>query len=420
MGLHLYDYLFIYAFFSIWLLLLYHIVLAYYGYKYHGELSKLSKKSLIENLKHHPFVSVIVPAYNEEKVILHTVHAILNMEYPKECFELIVINDNSSDRTGEILYELKEDYPSLRVINVTPEQGGGRGKAAALNRGLKISNGEYIAVYDADNIPEKKALIYLVTALEEDPSLGCVCGKFRCRNKDRNLLTRFINLETLGFQWLSQAGRWRLFKISTIPGTNFLIRKDLLNEIGGWNEEAITEDTELSIRIYQKGFKIKFFPLSVTWEQEPENWKVWFKQRTRWVKGNIYVIKRYFHLIFHIYKYRIGMDIFYFLSIYFLLISSILISDFIFLLTFFNIIELTLEGPFLILWVLAYVLFVLEMATAVSLEKGENNLKNVFYIALMYLTYSQAWIVLTLRSFFLMIQDQITGRPVHWYKTERF
>lgn len=434
MGLTSMDFLFLYALISIWIMLLYHIFLAFSGYRYHEEVYR-DPGAVLSAIKEYPFVTILVPAHNEEKVIGRTVRAIMNMDYPQDKFELIVINDCSSDRTGEILQELQEDYNNLKVITVLPPEGG-KGKAAALNRGLREAKGEYIVVYDADNTPERMALRYLVAAIVQDPQLASVVGKFRTRNKDRNILTRFINIETLGFQWISQAGRWKLFNISTIPGTNYIIRKSILDRLGGWNEKAITEDTELSIRVYEMGYredtefsmelyglgyKIKFFPLAVTWEQEPETWKVWLKQRTRWVRGNIYVIGEYLFKLLSIKRKIIALDILYFFSIYFLFLSSVLISDIIFISEILGISNLTLEGPFFVLWVLAYILFVIEMAIAVNLEKGEGNLKNILLIALMYFTYCQMWILLTVRSFYLSFKDRLMGvKTVKWYKTERF
>src|SRR5229473_83084 len=81
---------------------------------------------------------------------------------------------------------------------------------------------------------------------------------------------------------LSWIRRWKLLKIATLPGTNFIVRKEVLEEGGGWDEEALTEDAELSLRILEAGHRIKFVPYAVTWEQEPETFGVWFRQRTRW------------------------------------------------------------------------------------------------------------------------------------------
>ncbi len=91
---------------------------------------------------------------------------------------------------------------------------------------------------------------------------------------------------------MAQAGRQQLFHLCTIPGTNYVIRRDLLEQIGGWDVKALAEDTEISFRVYQNGYRIGFEPHAVTWEQEPQTFEVWFHQRTRWVKGNIYVIAK--------------------------------------------------------------------------------------------------------------------------------
>ncbi|MCX7709567.1 MAG: glycosyltransferase [Clostridia bacterium] len=418
MSLSILDILFIYCLVSVWILLFYNIILCYQGYLYYNEVNKESN-SILKDMRDWPFVSIMIPAHNEEKVIEKTVLAMKKLDYPDENYEIMVINDNSSDRTGEILKGLKEKVSNLVIITTKPPEGG-KGKSGALNAGLKHVKGEFIVVYDADNTPERSALKYLVAAILKDSSLGAVIGKFRTRNKNVNILTKFINIETLSFQWMAQAGRWKLFKVATIPGTNFIIRKSILDQLGGWDEKAVAEDTELSIRIYESGYRIRFFPLAVTWEQEPEKWRVWLKQRTRWVRGNIYVIKKYFSLIFKLKKGIISFDILYFFSTYFLFLSSVIISDIIFILGMLDIARISLTGPFSVLWILAYLLFILEVSIALSLERGENTLKNVLYVALMYFTYCQAWIVLVIRSFYINTKDWITGKKITWYKTERF
>ncbi len=105
----------------------------------------------------------------------------------------------------------------------------------------------------------------LVAELLQSDRLAAVIGKFRTRNKEATVLTRFINIETLSFQWMAQAGRQRLFKLCTIPGTNYVIRREILEKIGGWNVKALAEDTEISFRVYQMGYRIKFQPRAVTW-----------------------------------------------------------------------------------------------------------------------------------------------------------
>ncbi|HCL4438036.1 glycosyl transferase family 2 [Clostridium botulinum] len=413
------DYLFIFSLVSIWMLLFVNIILSLAGYRYYLKTLNSELKGL-ENEK-YPKVSILVPAHNEEKVIGRTVKSILLLNYPKDKMELIVINDNSSDNTKEILKQIQEEYRSynFKIIN-TDNMTGGRGKSNALNIGYKHSSGDFIAVYDADNTPDKNALKYLMETIIEDEHLGAVIGKFRTRNKDRNMLTRFINIETLSFQWMCQAGRWNLLNLCTIPGTNFVVRKNIIQKLNGWDPKAIAEDTEISFRIYELGYKIKFVPYSVTWEQEPENLKVWFKQRTRWAKGNIYVLLKYFKNMFKGTSKDIIFDIFYFFSVYFLFLSSVIISDILFIVGIFLNINLHVTGNFNVLWILAYVLFVLEVSLTLTLEKGESNKENLILVPIMYFTYCQMWMIVALRGIIQYIRDKLFKKEIKWYKTERF
>lgn len=413
------DYIFILSLFSIWILLLFNAWLAFAGYTFFKETEE-RKIDIVNGIKNYPMVSVLVPAHNEEKVIERSILAILNMNYPKSKRELIVINDNSRDNTGKILDEIKLRFPDENIkIITTDSKTGGKGKGNALNIGLKHTTGEYIVVYDADNTPEAMSLYYLVYEIINFQNYGAVIGKFRTRNKDKNLLTRFINIETLSFQWMIQGGKWKKFGICLLPGTNFIIRKDLLEKLGGWDAKAIAEDSELSIRIYMSGFKIAFMPRAVSWEQEPETLNVWFRQRTRWVKGNIYVINK-FLFPFPKCSGPILVDLIYRFLESFLFFIMVLLSDAIFLLGLFNIVKISLPGNFIIIWILAYVLFILEINISLMLEKGEYNLSNFFLVVIMYLTYCQCWIAVCISGIYSYLRDAILKREHRWYKTERF
>lgn len=414
-ALSFWDYAFIFSMVLVWLVLLYHILLTYLGYRYYLKSRDYEKEP--NTLPYYPFVSVLVPAHNEEKVIGNTVDAIARSNYPQEKFEIIVINDSSTDKTGEVLREKQKLYPNLKVLEIKPPLGA-KGKSNALNQGLKIAQGEYIVVYDADNTPERKAILNLVKFIIKDPKLGAVVGKFRTRNKDRSILTKFINIETLSFQWLVQAARNYFLGLTTIPGTNFIIRKSLLEKIGGWNIHSLTEDTELTIRIYNEGYRIMWIPTAVTWEQEPERLRIWIKQRTRWARGNISVIATYLKNILSL-RPIIAFDLIYFAYIYLAAFSSILISDIIFLLGLAKVIKLNVGGPLMVIWILAYILFITETFISLSLERGEGNIENFILICLMYFTYCQLWLFVVLRALFFTIRDKITGKTMKWYKTER-
>ncbi|TYC82231.1 glycosyltransferase family 2 protein [Acetobacterium wieringae] len=416
--MNVFDYIMVINIFLIWSLLFVNIVLIVAGYVYY---LKVEQQKPPEISGEYPFVSIMVPAHNEGVVIVKTVAALLAFDYPEDRYEIIVINDNSSDNSAELLKEIQDDNPgrNLVVIN-TDNITGGKGKSNALNIGYQQAKGDFIAIYDADNTPEHKALRYLAAELKADDSLGAVIGKFRTRNKEVNLLTRFINIETLSFQWMAQAGRWQLMKLCTIPGTNFILRRTIIEAIGGWDEKAVAEDTEISFRIYLMGYKIKFQPKAVTWEQEPQTLGVWFRQRTRWVKGNVYVLIKNIGYLVDKDARKIRFDIFYFLSTYFLLLTALVVSDIIFFMNMAGLVSTSIQGFSNLLWFTAFVMFVLGVFIALTTEKGEMSVANFFIIALMYFTYCQMWIIVTVYGVFQYLKDRIKKQDSKWYKTERF
>ncbi|CAH1196866.1 Poly-beta-1,6-N-acetyl-D-glucosamine synthase [Paenibacillus allorhizoplanae] len=412
------DILMLISVFCIWSLLLVNVVLIVAGYLYYIQIEN---KPVAPIEGEPPFVSIMVPAHNEGKVITKTVESLLALSYPHNRYEIIVINDNSSDNSSVLLGNLQSKYPGRNLIILnTDNVKGGKGKSNALNLGFKLSKGELIAIYDADNTPEKTALTYLVSEITHDASLGAVIGKFRTRNRDASLLTRFINVETLSFQWMAQAGRWKLFKLCTIPGTNFIVRRSIIEQMGGWDVKAIAEDTEISFRIYLMGYKIKFQPKSVTWEQEPQTVKVWFKQRTRWAKGNIYVIVKNIPLLFKRSARNIHFDILYYLSIYVLLLTSLVMSDLLLILHALGYVSTTIASFSSFLWGLAIILFILGTFITLVTEKGEMKLSNVWIIMLMYVSYCQMWMLVAAYGMYAYLKDLVFKREAKWYKTERY
>ena len=398
----------------IWFMIGYQFIFSVYGYK--NFIKSMKEKKEIDKLEFDfPTCTILIPAHNEEKVIANTIEAMMNLQYPKDKLKIMVINDGSKDATKEII-EGYASRDSRVVLFDVPKGQGGKGKSRALNLGVKQVQSDVIAIYDADNTPDPMALHYLVAQLLLHKDLGAVIGKFRTVNKNRNLLTRFINIETLSFQSMLQAGRWELHNIATLPGTNFVIWRSIIDELEGWDEEALTEDSELSIRIYELGYKIKFLPYAITYEQEPETWKVWIKQRVRWVRGNNYVISKFFKHIPHFKHKRLKWDFIYTLALYYVFFIAIILSDILFVTSILGFISIPLPGPFTVVWIMAFFLFLFEILLAISFDK-EDNVKNIGLILLMYFTYCQLWIFVMLKAFYL---ENIKREGHVWDKTVRF
>ncbi|GAE94573.1 dolichol-phosphate mannosyltransferase in lipid-linked oligosaccharide synthesis cluster [Gracilibacillus boraciitolerans JCM 21714] len=380
---------------------------------------KETAKQWQQNVPYYPTVSILIPAHNEEMVIEDTLEAMSNLTYPTEQLQVLVINDNSNDRTGEICEAYGKRFPFIEVIHTKPPNGG-KGKSAALNNGLAHTTGEIICVYDADNTPEPDAIYWLVLGLVNDPKAGAVVGKFRVLNANKNFLTRLINIETLTFQWLAQAGRWFWFKLATIPGTNFAVRKSILEELNGWDEGALSEDTELSFRIYDLGYHIRFFPNAITWEQEPETLKVWWRQRTRWARGNLYVIFKFFFHFFKLKHKRVGLDLIYFMFTYVFFFGGVILSHSLFLASLIFDVQLSVGFVSYLLLISGFLLFIIEELLALSFEKDQLTKKNVLTVILMYFTYSQMWLFLVVYAAFIEVKRVLLKQEVTWYKTKRF
>ncbi len=409
------DLLFLASAIGIWLFLLFNVVLTFFAF-IHGLTSEKERQRLFSEPFPLPFVSILIPAHNEGVVIRRTIEAMLEQNYPRERFEIVVINDGSDDDTAEIVRDLASRHRNVKLVDV-PKGEGGKGKSRALNIGLEHAMGDVISVFDADNRPEPNSLRYLVANLVDDPKLGAVLGKVRTINARQNLLTRFINIEFISFQWIMQGGRYKIFNLATLPGTNYVIWRKVLEKAGRFDEEAIAEDAELSIRLYELGYRIKFVPYAVTWEQEPQQLKVFIRQRTRWAQGMDYIIRKFLKVAFQMKNRRIMVDLFYMFSLYYIFFFALILSDVIALLGLLGVIKLGLVGPFTFIWFLAAMLFFMELLIAVSLEE-EENFTNIVLAFLMYITYCQIWIVVVFRAAILGMLRKRRGTV--WDKTIRY
>lgn len=408
----------LYAIVAIWVLMIINIVLSIGGFIYYMNVYKGNGHI---PLKEYPMVTIMVPAHNESIVIRRTVQALLKFDYPQDKYEIIVINDNSSDDSAEVLANIQKENPDrmLTIIN-TDSVTGGKGKSNALNIGFRQAKGSIISIYDADNTPQPDALGLLVENLMADEKLGAVIGKFRTRNRNASILTRFVNIETLAYQCMNQAGRYFFFKLCTIPGTNYVIRRSILEEMGGWDIKALSEDTEISFRIYRMGYYIKMMPLAVTWEQEPHLLKVWFKQRTRWAKGNLYVLAKNFKYVFDAKAGPMRLDVLYYGMVYFLMLSALVCSDTIFVLGLLGFLHVTLAGFSMLLWGMAILVFVANVMITLAAEKNEFSMESALLVLLMLFTYSKMWVFVVLKALWLTMQDVIFKKEVKWDKTVRY
>ena len=410
----------IYAIAAIWFMMLLNVVLSIGGFIYIYRCNQSDGHIPLAD-DEYPMVSVLVPAHNEGLVVQRTVRSLLNFDYPDEKYEIIVINDNSSDDTESIIAGLAAEFPQNRLMCISTDKVvGGTGKSNALNIGFSAAKGSVIAIYDADNTPEPGALRLLVENLVADPKAGAVIGKFRTRNRNASILSRFVNIETLSHQCMNQAGRFFFFKLCTSPGTNYVIRREIVEQVGGWDVKALSEDTEISFRIYRMGYYIKQLPQAVTWEQEPHLLPVWFRQRVRWAKGNIYVMMKNFKYTFDRKAGPMRLDALYYALTYSIMLSSLVASDLIFLGGLLGKVTVRLGGFSTGLWGMAILVFIASMMLTLSLERNEFNLESLALVALMLFTYAKLWVFVVVKAMWDLLMDALLKREVKWDKTVRY
>jgi len=398
----------------IWFLVIYQFILTLGGLTLFRK-SLRERATILDNLTDLPRITILVPAHNEEMVIERTIEHLLGLNYPTDRLGVLVIDDASTDKTLEILRRLEKLDSRLRIYHRSPEVGG-RGKAAALNAVLPYIESDFIAIYDADNCPEPDALKLLMARFMINPDLGAVVGKFRTGNKRKNILTRFINIEGLCFQNVVQSGRWQILGVAALSGTNYIIRRQVLEALGGWDEEALAEDSELSIRMYQHGYQIAFVPYSASWEQEPETFKVWVKQRTRWARGNNYAIAKLVRNFRASQSKCQAIEMLFTLLVPYCFLFAVTISYFILILSLCQV--QIVKVPFFIsaFWIAALFVYLAEMAMVLSYDE-EHSWLNLLISFIMYFSYCQMWLIPVIRALYA---DCIRRDKRIWDKTVRF
>jgi cellulose synthase/poly-beta-1,6-N-acetylglucosamine synthase-like glycosyltransferase len=252
-----------------------------------------------------PKYSFIVPTKNEESVIRRCLDGILNIDYPKDKIQVVVVDGRSVDNTIKICSEFEQKYPG--IFKVISEQNT-NGKPAALNLALPYTNGAIIAVFDADSLPEKDVLSK-VTSYFSDSSIQAVQGRTTSINEKSSVLTRVIAMEEKAWFQMLLSGREKLQLFVPLTGTCQFIRRNVLEELGGWDENSLTEDVEFALRLIEKNHRIKYAPDVCSGQETPSALRSLVKQRVRWYRGYMETALKYGRLLDHINKRNIDAEI---------------------------------------------------------------------------------------------------------------
>ena len=225
-----------------------------------------------------PFVSIIVPAYNEELVVERTIRSLLASNYTK--YEIIVVDDGSQDDTSKVVADKFGSEPRVRLFTVA-----NAGKAAALNTGLRHARGELIIALDADTLFDPQTVGALAHRFY-DQDLGAIAGNAKVGNRV-NLVTRWQALEYITSQNMDRRAFASLNCITVVPGAVGAWRKDLLVEVGGFPSDTLAEDQDLTLRIRRLGYLIGYEETAIAWTEAPHDLRSLAKQRFRWAYGTL-------------------------------------------------------------------------------------------------------------------------------------
>ena len=252
-----------------------------------------------------PKFSIIVPTKNEENVIRRCLDGIFSFDYPKNKMQIIVVDGKSIDDTGKICSEFIEKYPeNIQFICEKTVKG----KPAALNLALPYINGDIVGVFDADSLPENDALLK-VASYFEDKKIMALQGRTTSINEKNNALTRVIAMEEKAWFQALMTGREKLQLFVPLTGSCQFVRANILEELGGWDENSLTEDVELALRLVEKKHLIKYAPDVCSGQETPNKLGPLVKQRVRWYRGYMETAIKYGRLLDNLNKRTVDAEI---------------------------------------------------------------------------------------------------------------
>jgi len=233
-----------------------------------------------------PKVALVVPCYNEQDNVFETVSTLLLHEYPN--FEVIAVNDGSSDSTAEVLDAMARIHPRLRVIH----QARNQGKAVALNTAAVMTDAEFLVCIDGDALLDRNAARWMMWHMLHSSRVGAVTGNPRVRNRSTLLgkiqVGEFSSI--IGLIKRAQRTYGRLFTVSGVVGA---YRRAALHDVGYWSKEMMCEDIDISWKLQMKHWDVRLEPAALCWILMPETFRGLWRQRLRWAVGGMQVMFKF-------------------------------------------------------------------------------------------------------------------------------
>ncbi len=236
------------------------------------------------NLDTYPSVTVLIPAYNEERNIENTLKAATSIDYPE--YEVVVVDDASTDRTAEIVTHYV-NRGKVRLIRKLVNQG----KAMALNDAIPCTNGEILLIIDADASPDPDILKYMVPHFRF-PRVAAVTGNPRVANR-KTLLGKLQSIEFTSIISLQRRAQRVWGRIMTMSGVVGAFRRSALIDVGQYSPEMATEDIDLTWKLHLRHYDVRYEARAIVWMRVPQSLSGLWKQRRRWTLGLSQVLRRH-------------------------------------------------------------------------------------------------------------------------------
>lgn len=363
---------------------------------------------------YRPTVTVVVPAYNEEKVITKTIRTILASTYKN--LSVLVVNDGSTDDTEAVVKKGFANDPRVKIIT---QRNGGKWKAA--NTAFSMVTSEIVVAIDADTLVDPDAIGYLIQNLA-DPEVAAVAGNVKVGN-ERKLLTKLQAIEYVTSQNIDRRA-FELFNgMMVVPGAIGAWRTDVVRDVGFYSADTMTEDADLTVSILRAGYRVVFEERAYTYTEAPESIRAFLAQRLRWTLGMMQTAWKHKGSIWQ--RTRVGLITLPDYLVFGVLVP--LLSPVIDIIVLYAIINLLLSvsdgGPVfaqavpISLIVAYFALPLFEALTIVTAFKIDPRarMRLLFYLPLMRVFYAQ---LLTF-SLYRAMWRALTGRLASWNKLKR-
>ena len=357
-----------------------------------------AREAMLDDPDTWPKISVIVPAYNEENVIRTTIESLLSTDYPEK--EIIVVDDGSKDKTLEIAMNYKD---KIKLIH--KENGG---KASALNQGLLYATGEIVTIVDADTIIGHSSLKHIAKSMVNE-NVAAVAGNVKIRNKV-NWLTWCQALEYMSGIQIMRRGLDYFGAITIVPGALGAFRKKKLEEAGTYHKDTLVEDFDATMKVLRSGMIVSGSNSATAYTQAPQTLGDYYKQRKRWYRGNLQVLRRHSDILLNPrfgYLQKLSYPL---MAIHMLVIPIASIMLWIFV------------GYQLIIGEYQFVLFTLGiyitlqyLLSAMAIRMDNDDKRMILYSVFLVIGYKQLMDIMQLKA----VIEEILGQKAKWTSAKR-